>query len=94
MDIRLYVIPLTVMSLLALVAFGVDKSRAADKRGRIPELVLLTLAALGGSLGAVLGSVLFHHKTNVGRKLHFFVTLYGALLLHGALLVKLLLSLV
>ena len=94
MDIRIYLIPLGVMSLIALIAFGVDKSRAADGRRRIPELTLLTLAALGGSVGAVLGSVLFHHKTNALRKLHFFVTLYASLLLHVGLLVMLLLSLV
>ncbi|MBO5652924.1 MAG: DUF1294 domain-containing protein [Clostridia bacterium] len=93
MDIRIYVVPLCVMSLLALVFFGIDKSRAADGRKRIPELVLLTMAALGGSVGAVLGSILFHHKVNVGRKLHFFITLYGSLALHLALLIKLLLAL-
>lgn len=93
MDIRYYLIPLAVMSLLALLAFGMDKARAADGRGRISELTLLTLAALGGSAGAVLGSLLFHHKTNARRKLHFFVTLYGSLILHGALLAMLLLSL-
>lgn len=94
MDIRFYLIPLGVMSFIALVAFGMDKARAADGKRRIPELSLLTLAALGGSVGAVLGSVLFHHKTNARRKLHFFVTLYGSLLLHIGLLVMLLLSLI
>ncbi|MBO5754428.1 MAG: DUF1294 domain-containing protein [Clostridia bacterium] len=93
MDIRIYVVPLCVMSLLALIFFGIDKSRAADGRKRIPELVLLTMAALGGSVGAVLGSILFHHKVNVGRKLHFFITLYVSLALHFALLIKLLLAL-
>ncbi len=93
MDIRFYVIPLGVMSLLALIAFGVDKARAADGRRRIPELTLLSLAALGGSVGAVLGSLLFHHKTNVRNKLHFFITLYGSLAMHMALLVMLVLSL-
>ena len=90
MDIRFYVVPLCVMSLLALVFFGMDKAGAADGRKRIPELVLLSMAALGGSIGAVLGSILFHHKVNVGRKLHFFITLYGSLLLHVTLLAMLL----
>ena len=93
MDIRIYLIPLCAMSLLALVAFGVDKARAADGRRRVPEIVLLTMAALGGSVGAVLGAHLFHHKVSLHRKLHFVITLYGSLLLHAALLVKLLLSL-
>ncbi len=90
MDIRFYIIPLAVMSFLALLAFGMDKARAADGRARVSELTLLTLAALGGATGAVLGSILFHHKTNFRRKPHFFFTLYGALLLHMALLALLL----
>ena len=48
-----------------------DKQRAKKHRGRIPESVLLASAALGGSLGALLGMWLFRHKT---RKAKFFVT--------------------
>ena len=48
-----------------------DKQRAKKHRWRIPESVLLASAALGGSLGALLGMWLFRHKT---RKAKFFVT--------------------
>ena len=90
MDIRYYLVPVGVMSFLALLAFGVDKARAADGGRRIPELTLLCLAALGGACGAILGSLLFHHKINFRRKPHFFFTLYGSLLLHIAFLIFLL----
>lgn len=91
MDIRFYLIPLGVMSFFALIAFGVDKWKAVRDGKRVPELTLLSLAALGGSAGAVIGSLLFRHKTNFRRKPHFFFTLYGSFVLHVGLLIWLLL---
>ena len=73
-----YSVILCVMSAVAFVFFAVDKANAADDRARIPEVVLLTLAALGGGTGALLGRFLLHHKSNVRRKLHFAVTLFAA----------------
>ncbi len=40
-----------------------DKRKAKKKQWRIPEATLMTVAALGGSLGALLGMYLFRHKT-------------------------------
>lgn len=59
------------MSLCAFVLCGVDKGRAKKGAWRIPEGTLLLTAALGGSLGLLLGMRLFHHKT---RKKRFTVT--------------------
>jgi uncharacterized membrane protein YsdA (DUF1294 family) len=42
---------------------GIDKWRAASHGWRIPEKTLFLTAALGGSLGAILGMQLFRHKT-------------------------------
>ena len=51
------------VNLLAFFAFGRDKHLAQRGLRRIPEARLLLYAALGGSLGALLGMRRFHHKT-------------------------------
>lgn len=52
------------VNLLCFLVFGLDKALAAGKKRRIPEATLLTLAFLGGSIGAMLGMIVFHHKTD------------------------------
>ncbi|MBO4765020.1 MAG: DUF1294 domain-containing protein [Bacteroidales bacterium] len=51
------------INLLAFLLFGIDKWKARRDRWRIPEATLLLLAALGGSIGALAGMCVFHHKT-------------------------------
>ena len=49
-----------------LLAFGMmlaDKRRAKAKKQRIPEKTLFVTAALGGSIGAMLGMWALRHKT-------------------------------
>lgn len=41
----------------------IDKRKAKKRKWRIPEKTLLTVAALGGSIGSLAGMYLFHHKT-------------------------------
>lgn len=41
----------------------IDKLKAKKNRWRIPEATLLTVAAIGGSIGAIAGMNLFRHKT-------------------------------
>ncbi len=59
--------PLLVYLLLINAAgFGLmlaDKIRAQKNKWRIPELTLIAVAVLGGSLGSLAGMRLFHHKT-------------------------------
>lgn len=40
-----------------------DKKKAQHGRWRIRESTLMTVAALGGSVGSLLGMKLFRHKT-------------------------------
>ena len=51
------------VNIVAFIAFGVDKFKAKKNRSRIPEFTLLLLAAIGGSVGALLGMKVFRHKT-------------------------------
>lgn len=41
----------------------IDKEKARKNKWRISEAFLLSLAALGGSIGTLLGVYIFHHKT-------------------------------
>ncbi|MES2435910.1 MAG: DUF1294 domain-containing protein [Pseudomonadota bacterium] len=50
-------------NILAYTAFAVDKSRAINAQGRIPERSLLILATLGGWLGAKIAQHRLRHKT-------------------------------
>ena len=59
---------LAVVNLVTFLAFGLDKWKAWRKVQhesvrRVPEKTLFLLAVLGGSVGALLGMRVFHHKT-------------------------------
>ena len=41
----------------------IDKWKAKHNRRRIPEATLMTVAALGGSIGSLLGMYTVRHKT-------------------------------
>ena len=41
----------------------IDKWKAKKNRWRIPEATLMTVAALGGSIGSLLGMYTVRHKT-------------------------------
>ena len=51
------------INLLTFFIYGIDKWKAKRNKWRVPEATLLMLAALGGSVGALLGMFVFHHKT-------------------------------
>jgi len=61
--IALAALVLGVLNLATFLVFGWDKLAAADGRSRVPERLLLLLAALGGSPGALLARPVFRHKT-------------------------------
>ena len=51
------------INLLTFLVYGMDKWKARRDKWRVPEATLLMMAALGGSVGALLGMSVFHHKT-------------------------------
>ena len=57
------IIWLVIINLTAFAVFGIDKKRAKKGQWRIPEKTLFLSAILGGSIGAILGMYIFHHKT-------------------------------
>lgn len=54
---------LLAINVLTFATYGVDKWKARHKHWRVREMSLLLLAALGGSVGALLAMCLFRHKT-------------------------------
>ena len=58
-----FTIYLLLINALALVLMLVDKIKAKNNLWRIPERTLMLSAALGGSVGALIGMYLFRHKT-------------------------------
>lgn len=61
--IVLIILYVLVINVVAFVLMGVDKYKAQHYRYRIRERMLLLAAVLGGSVGAILGMLLFRHKT-------------------------------
>ncbi len=55
------------INVVTFIAFGVDKRKAKHNKWRIAEKTLLGLAAIGGSVGALLAMRMFHHKTKHKR---------------------------
>ncbi len=51
------------INILTFLVYGIDKWKAKHGRWRISEATLLTLAVIGGSIGALLGMQVWHHKT-------------------------------
>ncbi len=75
---------LVIINVVTFLLYGVDKWKAQRSRWRIPESVLLGLAAIGGSVGAWLGMRVWRHKTQ-HAKFRYGVPII--LIAQGALLV-------
>ena len=54
---------LIVINVITFLIYGIDKWKAKQGSWRISEATLLTLAVVGGSIGALLGMQVWHHKT-------------------------------
>ena len=54
---------LLAINIATFLLYGIDKYKAKKNKWRISEATLLTMAAIGGSIGAWAGMRLWHHKT-------------------------------
>lgn len=78
----LYAIYLCLINLITFFIFGIDKVKAKRDSYRISEKTLITICAIGGALGGLLGMMIFHHKTS---KPKFVITVPLLVLIYGAL---------
>lgn len=77
--LKYLIIYFVIINCIAFCLYGIDKRRAKLKQWRISELNLLTVAFIGGSIGALLGMKMFHHKT---KHIKFLILVPIFLILH------------
>lgn len=64
---KILFIYLLIANVITFAIYGIDKWKARHDRWRVPESVLILLAIIGGSLGALLAMRMFHHKTKKNK---------------------------
>ena len=60
---QLILIYLLAINVFAFFLYGIDKWKAKRSKWRISEMTLLSIAVIGGSVGAWIGMKVWHHKT-------------------------------
>lgn len=60
---KILVIYLLAINFSTFVIYGIDKQKAKSNTWRVPESRLLLMAVFGGSIGALIGMKVWHHKT-------------------------------
>lgn len=76
---------LLIINIIEFILMGLDKLFAIKNKNRIPEITLLFLSFLGGSLGSILGMILFRHKT---KKWKFKILFTLFLVIHIILIIN------
>ncbi len=61
--LKLFLLYLLLINAAGFALMLIDKWKARKNRWRIPEATLMTVAALGGSVGSLAGMYLVRHKT-------------------------------
>ena len=84
--IHLYLI---IINIITFALYGLDKWRAMTRQWRIREKRLIGLALIGGSVGAMIGMMIFHHKT---RKWYFRLGIPAILVIQVTLVVHFILK--
>ena len=81
-SLTLIIIYFIAVNFIGFVLMGIDKRKAIRNAFRIPEATLFSVAIVGGSVGSILGMLLFRHKT---KHWSFKIGLPAILLVHLAL---------
>lgn len=66
-----YLIVIIIINIISALIYGIDKYKAIKKKERISEIALLTISTIA-PFGALLGMLIFHHKT---KKLKFKISI-------------------
>ncbi|MFA4180872.1 DUF1294 domain-containing protein [Xylanibacter rodentium] len=82
--IAIYIIA---VNLVTFVTYGIDKYKSIKRKWRISEATLLTMAVIGGSIGAWTGMKVWRHKTmhkkfTIGIPIVFVIHLFIVIYLH------------
>ena len=94
--LRYFLITVMTMSLITSTIYSYDFAVAAGqwkhlRRARIPEFILLTLAALGGCYGAFVTMKVQRHKASSDKKYFRFV-IYSSIVMNLTTLIILLIE--
>ncbi|MDD3832180.1 MAG: DUF1294 domain-containing protein [Clostridia bacterium] len=63
MTLKLYLIFIVSMSAITFCLYILDKQCAKNNLRRIPEVALLIMSTVGGSIGGLIAMYTVHHKT-------------------------------
>ena len=85
-----YLWNLAIASFINIILYACDKRLADTHRPRLCEYYMLIVTAFGGAFGAIVGMVLFNHKSNASSKWYFLIGVLGAALIQSIIALKLL----
>jgi uncharacterized membrane protein YsdA (DUF1294 family) len=74
---------------VAFGLYGIDKGTAKAGRARVPELLHHLVALAGGFGGALLGMIVFRHKSNFGKHPLFIPIIIAGLALWSFIIYRL-----
>lgn len=60
---KILLVYLLIINAVDFLFMFIDKQKAKKKKWRIPEATLMGIAAIGGSIGSLIGMYTFRHKT-------------------------------
>ena len=60
---KLFIIYLLLINTFAFTIMYIDKQKAIKKKWRIKESFLISISAIGGTIGMLFGMNIFRHKT-------------------------------